>query len=116
MVPYYFTDQKDMATEENRLKIEKTFFGTKEEALTNDQPYSVKSYYETSSFSQTVFEGDVIPWFPSKVGSSDQLKMEAMKQRKIFITAIPVNMKKKTMGFWEKTRILGNIMMAIMMG
>lgn len=74
VVPYYFTDQKDMATEENRLKIEKTFFGTKEEALTNDQPYSVKSYYETSSFSQTVFEGDVIPWFPSKVGSSDQLK------------------------------------------
>ena len=74
VVPYYFTDQKDMATEENRLKIEKTFFGTKEEALTNDQPYSVKSYYETSSFSQTGFEGDVIPWFPSKVGSSDQLK------------------------------------------
>lgn len=74
VVPYYFLDQKEMATEENRKKIEETFFGTQEEAEKNDQPYSVKSYYENSSFFQTTFDGDVLPWFQASVGYSSQLK------------------------------------------
>lgn len=71
VVPYYFTDQEELATEENRQKIEDTFFASKEEAIKNDENFSVKSYYEESSFNKTTFEGDVVNWFPANVSSED---------------------------------------------
>ena len=66
VVPYYFTEQEEMATEENRKKIEDVFFSSE------NKPYSVKSYYEASSYHKTNFNGDVINWMKSSY-QSDKL-------------------------------------------
>lgn len=73
VVPYYFTEDEAIATEENRKVIETVFFGTEEEMNKHNQPYSVKSYYEKSSFNKTTFDGCVLPWIKSNAGSSENL-------------------------------------------
>lgn len=73
VVPYYFTEQEDLATEENRKILEDTFFGSEETANEHNQPYSVKSYYEESSFNKTSFNGNVIPRIKSSYGSDKNI-------------------------------------------
>lgn len=73
VVPYYFSEDEAIATEENREIIKTVFFGSEEEMNKHNQPYSVKSYYEKSSFGKTTFDGEVLPWIKSNVGSSENL-------------------------------------------
>jgi len=73
VVPYYFSEDEKVATEENRKIIETVFFGSEEEMNKHNQPYSVKSYYETSSHHKTNFDGVVLPWIKASVGSSENL-------------------------------------------
>ncbi|MCR5092080.1 MAG: hypothetical protein K6B51_05250 [Bacilli bacterium] len=75
VVPYYFDGEEEVANEDNREMIEKTFFATQEEAESANQPYSLKSYYEASSFGKKSINGFVAPWFKSHVGdgSADAL-------------------------------------------
>ncbi|MCR5309289.1 MAG: hypothetical protein K6E21_04180 [Bacilli bacterium] len=73
VVPYYFSEDEDMATEENREIIKTVFFGSEEDMKKHNQPYSVKSYYEASSFGKTIFDGDVLPWIKASVGSSENM-------------------------------------------
>ncbi len=78
VVPYYFTDSKEVATEENRKMIQDTFFGSQETAEGHNMPYSVKSYYEASSENQLTFDGYVLPWYESRYGNSDNCPQGAM--------------------------------------
>ena len=70
IVPYYFSEESSVLTDGSHDRIQKTFFATAEEAKANGQPYSVKSYYDTSSYGKSVFSGSVLPWIPSKLGLS----------------------------------------------
>ena len=78
VVPYYFSDSKDVATEENLEMIRSTFFGSQEEAEAHSMPYSVASYYQASSQGQVDFDGYVLPWIPSKYGSSENISQGAL--------------------------------------
>ncbi len=69
VVPYYFAGEEETATEENRALINKVFFGSQEDAEALNQPYTLKSYYETSSFGKFAVNGFVCPWIKSHVGS-----------------------------------------------
>lgn len=55
VIPLYFTDDTAKATEENRLFIEKSFFGSNEECGWR----SFKGYYEEASFNQLHYSGFV---------------------------------------------------------
>ncbi len=78
VVPYYFLDSKEVASEENREMIQSTFFGTQEEAEAHNMPYSVQSYYQRSSDGQVNFDGYVLPWIESKYGSSENITQGAL--------------------------------------
>ena len=68
VVPVVLNGFEEYATEENRTKIEKAFFGKSEEG--DDAPgCSLSSYYYYSSFQQLHFCGEVTPYFnPTKEG------------------------------------------------
>lgn len=72
VVPFGFTDDnlQSVQTEENRQKIETTFFGTEEEIAAIGGWTSVAEYYNKSSFGKALFKGKVLPTWVVYEGTS----------------------------------------------
>lgn len=82
IVPYYFSEDKDnVATEDNQNIIKDTFLGDETVIREHKMPYSLKSYYETSSYGKMAIDGFVTPWLPSHIGdgSSNSIKNGAVE-------------------------------------
>ena len=70
VVPFGFTDDTDIQTQENRDRIETAFFGTREEIEAVGGWYSLAEFYKTSSYGLSDFQGDVLPTWCRYNGTS----------------------------------------------
>ena len=72
VIPVTVKGYEKNATETNRTKIQKAFFGSEAETGW----HSVKTYFNKSSFGQLNIEGEVTPWFELGLTTSQITKLE----------------------------------------
>ena len=97
VVPVVLNGFEDCATEENREKIEKAFFGKSEEGKVPGS--SLSSYYYYSSFKQLKFTGKVTDFFnPTKEGYMGYTNPYS------FSTSTPASLAKDALDWASKTQ------------
>jgi len=77
VVPFGFTDYTSVQTEANRQRIKETFFSTQSEIEALGGWQSLASFYNKSSYGNTVFGGEILPTWCVYNGTSSQFASSA---------------------------------------
>ena len=72
VVPFGFTDDVAVQTQENLDRIHTTFFGTRSEMEAVGGWFSMAEFYQTSSYGKSNFQGKVLPTWCQYTGTSAQ--------------------------------------------